>query len=282
MTSKENGCFMLDMFGQRAHFNFKGRGVSKSTCGVLFTYIFLFIVLWSIFYTGRDIVLREEPETVESERFFEDPEPLIISPSTFNLAFGLQDPSTYAHYIDESIYKATATYTIMTRVLDGEGNAVLNFDSTQLELTRCKPEHFGPLSEKFANSLEINHLLCFDLEQGIDLQIQGKFESNEYRFITIDYSACDYHNTPDDCASEEVIENKLLGAYYAVYFTDLAFDPGDYEEPGKLFLDSAFTTFGMNYYKEYSFFIKHVEMKSDVGWMFSEEEKSDFLTFGKL
>ena len=254
---------MIDLFGTKPAFNYKRKESSKTACGVFATYAFISFTLWSIYHVGNDIFYKQNPKAYQNDQFFEDPEPTHISPDTFNVAFGLQDPNTYAHYINESIYSVVATWRQIKRVTNPiTGNVEMIFNEIPITLERCTPEHFGTLSEK-AKALELPNLHCFRKEDKELLRVQGRFESPYYEYITVDYAPCKNGGSVV-CAPQEEINAKLDGAYFAMYFTDLAIDPQNYTNPEGKFVDSKFTTFGQKYYTEYALFLRHVSGSSPL------------------
>ena len=75
-----------------------------------------------------------------------------------------------------------------------------------------------------------------------------------------------------------MIDSKLDGAYFAVYFRDLNIDLNNYEHPDKHHLGSFFINFGQNYFKSYAIFVKHNELESDTGWLLDDVSIRDFVS----
>ncbi len=270
---------MIDFFGTKPSFNYKRHESSKSTCGVFATYGFIIFTLWAIYHVGNDIFYRNNPKAFESEQFFGNPDETNISPEIFNMAFGLQHPATFEHYIDETIYRVVATWNQRKTVLVA-GTPTTIPTSETLTLERCTKEHFGDLEDS-TKTLPLSNLFCFRKEDKALLRLQGRFESPMYEYVTVDFYPCDPGGAVT-CKDSTVINAALDGAYFAAYYTDLAIDPQNYSHPEGRFLDSKFTTFGQGYYKEYSFFVRHISVKSDVGWLFSQNNKHDFISFDRV
>ena len=135
---------------------------------------------------GKDMFFKEQPETVFGIQFIEDPERVVISPKTFNAAFGIEHPITYAHYIDYSIYTVQAFYVTKRTILNDDGDPEFQFTFDDLALTTCTEDHFGDLADK-TGTLPLNQLFCFDEEQpNLDeLVIHGRFESDFYQYIQV-------------------------------------------------------------------------------------------------
>ena len=73
----------MDLFGKKVELSFKGRSASKSYCGVCTTLVFFAFVVWSVIYLGQDMFLKENPETVFSELFTNDPPQVKIDQNNF-------------------------------------------------------------------------------------------------------------------------------------------------------------------------------------------------------
>eukprot|EP00330_Aristerostoma_sp_ATCC50986_P001649 CAMPEP_0114597020 /NCGR_PEP_ID=MMETSP0125-20121206/19246_1 /TAXON_ID=485358 ORGANISM="Aristerostoma sp., Strain ATCC 50986" /NCGR_SAMPLE_ID=MMETSP0125 /ASSEMBLY_ACC=CAM_ASM_000245 /LENGTH=107 /DNA_ID=CAMNT_0001801045 /DNA_START=170 /DNA_END=493 /DNA_ORIENTATION=+ len=107
------------------------------------------------------MIYKEKPETVYGIEFVEDPAAITISPESFNLGFGLQDPNTFGHYIDETIYKVDVSLVTKSTEFNDEGDPEFVYSSVALDFGPCTPEHYGDLADK-VTTLELNNLYCFD------------------------------------------------------------------------------------------------------------------------
>ena len=273
----------LDFFGKAVLLKFNGSQKSQTRAGAIFTLLFLTYIIWSIYHVGKDIVLRRDPRTVTSESFQENPEPMIISPETFSFGFGLQNPDTFDHYIDESIYTVEVSHNQQRRVKHDDGNVEAVWTTTSLEVETCTPSHFGNIGEKFIN-IGLDKILCLKRDQPNmqQIRIQGVFESPTYEYVSVAIKQCFNHTSNGRCASQDKINSLLLGGWYAVYYPNMAVDPKNYTHPNLKYRDSAFTTVGNNYFKEISMWLSHIEVSSDLGWLTTNEKTSAYIKLDQI
>ena len=54
----------------------------------------------------------------------------------------------------------------------------------------------------------------------------------------------------------------------------------DYDNPDKGHIGTHFITFGSEYYKSYTLYVKNVELTSDIGWLMADESVRNFAALG--
>lgn len=261
----------FSIIGMKPDFNYRGSDRSSSSCGnFVGIFVFLFI-FWAFYQVGNDIFFHENPIVVSSKIFMEDPGQILIDPSEFYFALGLERPDNFAHYIDSGIYNVKAVHYNMKRVRDSAGNINLVETNTELELEVCTLDHFGDKASMFSN-LEYKSLFCLKKNQpNMDkVIIKGKFEVDEVSFLRFAFLACNNATSNQTCKTQEELDFLLSGAYFAVYYTDVAIDPKNYSQPERIYMDAKFTTFGKTYFKEYQIWISHNEITTDSGWLMED------------
>ena len=273
----------LDFFGKAVLLKFNGSQKSQTRAGALFTLLFLGYLIWSIYYVGRDIVLRREPRTVTSESFSEDPEPMIISPETFSFGFGIQTPDTFEHYINESIYTVQVNYNQRQKIINANDSVEAVWITAPLEIEPCTPSHFGDIGEKFVD-IGLDKIICLKRDQpNIDqIRIQGVFESPIFEYVTVAIKQCFNDTSNVTCASQDKIDSLLLGGWYAVYYPNMAVDPKNYTHPNLKYRDSVYTSVGSNYFKEITMWLSHLEISSDLGWLTDDIKTTDYTKLDEI
>jgi len=275
----------VDIFGKPVTLNFNGKSKSKSFIGACFSGLALAFFIWAFFIFSMDMFKKRNPKTITSQSFHENPAAMTISPDTFAFGFGLQEPETSFHYIDETIYTVEVSLNALTREIQADGTVNEVWSGIPLETETCTIKHFGKLGEKFA-TIELDKLYCLKIDQPAinTLTIEGVFESPVFQYISTTVKACDNSTRPvgsSPCVSPDTLKYYLGGGYFATYFTNLAIDPKNYNDPTIDYRDSYYTSLPYPYYKELALWLTHLEVKSDVGWLTEEVEYQDFITFEK-
>ena len=272
----------VDLFGKPVSLNYNGKEKSKSFIGAIFSFLVFGFFVWALYLLSQDMFQKKNPKTITSESFHENPAEMIIGPDTFAFAFGLQNPETYFHYINESIYTVDIALNQLKRERQSDGSLLEVWSSVPLESEPCTPQHFGRLGSKFLD-IELNELYCLKEKQsGLEeLTVQGVFESPIFQYIASNIRACDNGTSGGTCGTPEEIQYYLGGGFFAVYFTNTAIDPKNYSTPNLNYRDSYYSSLTYPYYKELTLWLKHLEVKSDVGWLTEDEQVETYISFEK-
>jgi len=272
----------VDLFGKPVALNFNGKDKSKSFIGAFFSGVVLVFFVWALYIFSQDMFQKKNPKTIMSQSFHENPDAMVINADTFAFAFGLQDPQTYFHYINSSIYTVEVTRQQLSREVQPDGSLSEVWSSIPLEYETCTTAHFGHLGSKFA-SIELNQLFCLKKDQPAlkEIVVQGVFESPKYQYIQTSIKACDNVTSGGTCGTSEELKYYLGGGFFATYFTNLAIDPKNYKQPNVTYRDSYYSSLTYPYYKELTLWLNHLEVKSDVGWLLEEQEVEKYISFEK-
>jgi len=272
----------VDLFGKPVALNFNGKDKSKSFIGAFFSGLVLLFFVWALYIFSQDMFQKKNPKTIMSQSFHENPAAMVINADTFAFAFGLQDPQTYFHYINSSIYTVEVTRQQLSREVQPDGSLAEIWSSVPLEYETCSTAHFGHLGSKFAD-IELDELYCLKKDQPAldEIVVQGVFESPVYQYIQASIKACDNATSSVTCGTPKELQHYLGGGFFATYFTNIAIDPKSYKQPNVTYRDSYYSSLTYPYYKELTLWLNHLEVKSDVGWLLKDEELESFISFEK-
>ena len=247
---------------------------------VFATLIMITLVTLLFIEFGSDMLFRLNPSSISSEIYVDKPDVTYLSREHYFFMFGLQNPSDFLHFIDETIYTATLT-NIHSKKINGTSNAT----TVIVPIEKCSEKHLPSNGElksyfKLGPGAPLDTLYC--IKQGFDnvFYMGGSFESDEYDYFQISIKACKNSTDPSKpiCKPKEILYEKLSG-FFGFYTTDYLIDPTNYENPGK--------AVGKGYYSPISFginrktnrFIATSRFNSDDGFLFSSEKKYVYPTF---
>ena len=269
----------LDLFGKAVFLNFNGKRKSQTQAGAIFSIFFCVYIAWSVYHVGQDIIRRKEPRTLNFDSYDENPKQMILPSDSFNFGFGLQNPDTLKHFINESIYTVEATHNRQRRIVNPVGAVELDLVSTPLDVERCTTDHFGEIGHHFI-SIGLNELYCLKKDQSKmnEISIEGVSESDIFEYISVNIRQCNV--TKSLCAPQKDIDAELAAGWFAVYYPNIAVDPKNYSNPDLKYRDSLYTTIGNNYFKEITMWLNHLEINSDLGWLTTNKERRDYIQMG--
>ncbi|KAL4475234.1 hypothetical protein ABPG72_018891 [Tetrahymena utriculariae] len=171
----------LDIFGSQILLRFKGEHTYNTRFGSLFTLLIFSVIGFRLFFIVKDIILRNSPQVILSDRQVDDPALFEMTNYTFPMAFAMQDCKTFNAYIDESLYVINAFQQIKRLVFNQTTNVYDSVWDTpiQLNIQPCSTLNFGnPATQHYYLKLKYQNYYCFD--PSAVLQMQGDSNSEVY------------------------------------------------------------------------------------------------------
>ncbi|KAL4427059.1 hypothetical protein ABPG74_021166 [Tetrahymena malaccensis] len=269
----------LDMFGQKIQLLYKEKPEHTTFFGGLISLLngILFIIV--AYSYGGELFLKQNPVTNFSEESQAQPEQYIMTPQSFNMAFGMQNPDTFEQFIDESIYQIKVVGQQMTKVYnETTGQYDQIWSEEDLGPYPCKISDFqveGSL-EYFQQLPGIDQMYCFDQTKD-KASIAGDFEADFYQTILFSVNQC--QNKTDEeaaqlrnngqkvviCKSQEEIDSVLMNGYFAAYYTDKVINPKLRDNPFSTFPRDIFWPTSNKLVKELTMYWRNVYIESDMG-----------------
>ena len=262
---------ILDSFGVGINFYLEGYKDYRSQLGGFITLVIYVITIICGIIFSKNLLQRVNPSVSTTSANYPNPEKILYPNNTFFI-LGITVDSL--PFINESIYRPIAY--INTKV---NGSEELMRQNISVDL--CDKV----LNEDYKYYDAIKHLnlsnfYCIDLNQnnksGInndELYINEFWGNDGFRMLQIKIFNCSA--VADDisqCADKDIIKEKLSSPIISYYTLKNYIDTNNYKNPFVRGLQETF------YYVSYKKFIsatqylKHVQIHSDKGFLFSEEE----------
>lgn len=93
-----------DQYGSKIELQYKNHKEHITFFGGVITLLNVIILIYSTISYGSELFDKKKPLTIFSEETVMQPETYNLTSKTFTMAFGMQDPNTWNHFIDESVY----------------------------------------------------------------------------------------------------------------------------------------------------------------------------------
>lgn len=229
------------------------------------SWILIALTIWTFVNFGGDMIYRKNPQSVMSQVVTSDPQYLNLPDNGFFLAFGLQDlRKKSAHYIDDTIY----TVKMIQRTKVGT-----NISLEEIPLQRCSIEKVPDRDDlrSYFQRNQINNLLCISNESQIEPALQSTWDGPLYRNVLINIYPCTNSSTSQTiCKSSEEIQNYLNFANFAMYFTNLAVNPNEFEKPITSFGKQLYTPISATTLTYIEMLFGHLDFLSDDGFLFED------------
>ena len=265
----------LDIYSRRISFFYGGKEKISSKFGFFLTslYIVISIVLFLNYFIRT--ISREEV-TASDSTIHPDTIPSInINEDIFNLAFGLEHPSTFSRFIDETIYYPKISYIEKIK----KNGIFVNKLKMNVEAEKCKNSKFGQNFQKLLEKGELNNSYCLS---NYNLTLKGGFQYSEVAFIKISIFPCK-NSTENNitCKPQNVIDKFFHNNYFSILAKDTALNPSDFSNPGLPILLNTYTSVDKQIKKDYYVKFAITEIETDTG-LFSQQIKKDkFLRYTK-
>jgi hypothetical protein len=262
---------ILDSFGVGINFYLEGYKDYRSQLGGFITLVIYVITIICGIIFSKNLLQRVNPSVSTTSANYPNPEKILYPNNTFFI-LGITVDSL--PFINESIYRPIAY--INTKV---NGSEELMRQNISVDL--CDKV----LNEDYKyydviKHLNLSNFYCIDLNQnnksGInndELYINEFWGNDGFRMLQIKIFNCSA--VADDisqCADNDIIKEKLSSPIISYYTLKNYIDTNNYKNPFVRGLQETF------YYVSYKKFIsatqylKHVQIHSDKGFLFSEEE----------
>ena len=265
----------LDIYSRRISFFYGGKEKISSKFGFFLTslYIVISIVLFLNYFIRT--ISREEVTASDSTTHPDTIPSININQDIFNLAFGLEHPSTFSRFIDETIYYPKISYIEKIK----KNGIFVNKLKINVEAEKCKNSKFGQNFQKLLEKGELNNSYCLS---NYNLTLKGGFQYSEVAFIKISIFPCK-NSTENNitCKPQNVIDKFFHNNYFSILAKDTALNPSDFSNPGLPILLNTYTSVDKQIKKDYYVKFAITEIETDTG-LFSQQIKKDkFLRYTK-
>ena len=265
----------LDIYSRRISFFYGGKEKISSKFGFFLTslYIVISIVLFLNYFIRT--ISREEVTASDSTTHPDTIPSININQDIFNLAFGLENPSTFSRFIDETIYYPKISYIEKIK----KNGIFVNKLKINVEAEKCKNSKFGQNFQKLLEKGELNNSYCLS---NYNLTLKGGFQYSEVAFIKISIFPCK-NSTENNitCKPQNVIDKFFHNNYFSILAKDTALNPSDFSNPGLPILLNTYTSVDKQIKKDYYVKFAITEIETDTG-LFSQQIKKDkFLRYTK-
>lgn len=240
----------------------------KSVVGGLVSMIILLVVIFLVFYLGRDIIYKEKPSLLTIDRSLDTP--IYKELNNTNFIIGLKvvdyDISTFPN--PESYFDIT--FANVKTFANPDLNSSVPWNWTQIDLGYVPCNHYKNYAEK--DKVLVGPLNSFSCPKNFDIFFGGQHSDSLYGEIYVKLDIC--KNTtvnPHKCATESEIENVISeGAYLVIYYRDYVVNPKDASFPISFFQQPLIIPISSVFHKEYKFYYKNLQVVSDFGFLFED------------
>ncbi|KAL4484466.1 hypothetical protein ABPG74_019643 [Tetrahymena malaccensis] len=239
----------LDIFGSQIFLRFNKQQTYSTRLGSYFTLIIYLLIFFRLFGLLVDVIQRSNPEVIYNDRQVDDPAIFQASSKTFPIAFGMENPYDFNHFIDESIYTVTAFWNYKIQTFNETTQQyVSTWNQMSINVQPCNIENFqNPDNQKYYLNLNYTNMYC----------------------LPPDY----------ELAIQEILDNFLQKSNFGVQLSDSYVDPTISENPFKVYSRDMFWSTSTQLPKDVYVYIRNNYVYSDFGWFFSDVTTQRFPSY---
>ncbi|EAR86306.1 transmembrane protein, putative (macronuclear) [Tetrahymena thermophila SB210] len=280
IRNAEKALKFIDIYGQNIQLNFKGQNSYKTVFGGILSLAFFTLICVACWFFGKELILKESPQVISSERPVDSPKRISIRPDNLIIMLGLANNSSVP-FIDPSIFTVRAVQETTVNVTDSKtGVSTKKLIEVKKEIRLCTNEDVGMFSIKsFFNQVDIASFYCFD-GFNEDIYMEGDFNTGNFSQIYAYFDKCQNSTqSPIICKPQEVIDQTLLYTKLQIYMSDHIVEPSNYLEPFKDRGISLYAITSSLLPQEIELFFTNYYIETDVGLIIKQIETQQSFVF---
>ena len=276
MFSKEKINFLdFDIFSRRISFYYRNKEKFGSLFGFILTMLYIVISLIIFLIYLVKTLKREEVTSSDSSIYTNEIPSININKELFYFSFGLDDPTKYESFIDESIYYPEVFYIEEIR----KNGQFIKQSETLLDIEKCNYTKFGKQYEQLLDKEELNNSYCL---KDLNLTLKGGLNYNFLSYIKINIYPCINNSENNNhCKPKDIIDKYLTSTYFSFLSKDIGFNPFNYSFPVIPILQYLYTGIDKSILKEYLIYYGVTEINTEVGLFFDKIKKETYLKYIK-
>ncbi|KAL4441426.1 hypothetical protein ABPG74_013721 [Tetrahymena malaccensis] len=264
----------IDLFGSQIFLRSNGEQTYKSNLGSFTTLVIISFILLRFIQMLLEVIYRQNPNVIYSERQVDNPEIFYISSETFPIAFAMEDPINKLYFIDEQIYTISAQLQQKQTVFNSTSQ---RYDTTwiyqNISVQPCTLSNFKN-QDNLEYYLKLNYTNMYCLSPDSVISIQGDFPSPVFSQIVLTVQQCQIN-----CKSPKQINNYLFKSNFGMQLSDSYVDPTINDNPFKMYSRDMYWHISTLMPQDVTVLLRNNYVYSDVGWFQSNIITQRFPSF---
>lgn len=205
-------------------FTFKNKFRYSTISTKFMTFVVVILSCAGFIYFSENFIYSKNPQTLLSEEFSLNPEPVLIGGNTFMFSFAMENASNnYVPYIDETIYKPEALLEL--RIEGYNSKQKIEIGPCGLEDLPSKDKEYSEYFYKNA----LDKMYCF--KNTSNLMMNGTWDSKIFKGLRVKFFPCKNDSNNTSCKSQEIINNYIENNYMLMHYTSAQTILKNYDKP---------------------------------------------------
>ncbi|CAD8154059.1 unnamed protein product [Paramecium octaurelia] len=266
---KDEFLYHFDIFAQQPNFTILNRSKFPSILGFITS---IMIALFGLYFFMTEVVSmvsKSKPAIYQTELSISETEPFILENDNFTLAISVVNRYSEPLIGIDRYFQLNISQCVRLRTKDQfSGNVSVNLNCTQIPIEPCNMSHFTTdLQKEYFSIIRMGGIQCINRKylKENPLILQGQISSNAFRYIFIQFNACQNTSLSKMCAPQKEIESVLESGHYNVYKSDYLTKLDQPGQPYQEIITNEFTTFSLSTSKTISQKYRILQTSSDEG-----------------
>ncbi|CAD8081335.1 unnamed protein product [Paramecium sonneborni] len=271
---KKEMLYHFDIFGQSPNLTILNR--NKYTSGLGFITSFMIGVFGFYFFVTEvvSMISKSKPAVYQTELSISETEPLILKNDNFTLAISIVNRFSEPLIGIDRYFQLNISQCGRYRIKDENSDKIfVNQNCTQIPIEPCNMSHFTTdIQKEYFSIIRMGGIQCINRKylNENSLSLQGQITSWQFRYIFIQFTACQNTTKYKDCASQEEIETVLQSGYYNVYKSDYLATLDHPDQPYQEIITNEYTSFTLSTSKTISQLYKILQTTTDQGLIWEQ------------
>ncbi|CAD8114163.1 unnamed protein product [Paramecium sonneborni] len=272
---KNEFMYQLDIFGQLPSFTVLNRNKYTSKLGFLMS---LLIGTLSAYYVITEIssmISKSKPSIYQTELQVIETDSYYLNNDNFTLAISIANRFSQPLIGINKYFNLNVSQCTRERIKDGKtGNVTVTLKCVEMPIETCNMSHFTTeLQQGYFNTIRLGGVQCInrDYLNNNPPVLKGQFNALEYKYLFIQFSACQNTTNQQSCAPQEEIDDILQAGHYNVYKTDYLSQLDHPGQPYKQIITNEFTGFSSSTSKMIVQQYRIVKTITDEGLIWQQE-----------
>lgn len=176
----------LDAFGTPIKFNLRSSEKIQTIFGGIFTIISVIFMSIFIWFTGKDIIFKENPITFSQTEISTNTKSFKLTKDKFPISVGFYYPEKLPQ-INELRSYINMIITLKELFINSLSKDLISSDMEVLKTKSCEKSDFPLISEEEFYNAGIDHSLCLE---NSEVDLHGDWNDNKIRYIEISIAKC--------------------------------------------------------------------------------------------
>ena len=264
----------MNPFAARPSFYIDGKKEYHTILGGILTVIVFIITIGCSFYFAQEIWQKNHP-TVNTATLITNHPKKMLYPDPF--FFMITVDVDYIPTIDESIYFPRGNIHITHVDKNGTSTTERKYFNMKVCTEIIDENH---IYYDLLKDFNLNNFYCMPkfIEKENDISLNDYWGNDGFNMLQVKIYTCGIYNDNTNCKSDKEISKILSDSRLSYYTINEYVDTTNYSYPFSNGLDEHYLALSIEKRSTFTTFIKHIDVESDYGLIFSRKKKEYGIT----